>query len=372
MFNRNKKVFADFDWVLLITSVVLCAIGLISIRSSTYNANPGIQPLLSQIVATILGFVVILIMQYVDVDYLKKIAKPIYLIVLFFLLATLIFGFGAEQWGANSWLKIGPVTFQPSEFAKFGVIIFLATILDEYKTKINKPLTILILAISMGIPILLILRQPDLGTAAVLVFFVAAMIFYAGISWKYIALAAILALLAIPIIYTQLSDMQKLRILNFIDPARDPRGSNYQSLQGIIAIGSGKLTGHGFLKGTQTQYGFIPEQETDYIFTALVEEFGFIGGAILIISYAILLVRMVLIAYKAKSSFQSLLVIGIAAMIFVHIFENIGMTMGLMPVTGIPLPLISKGGTFQILNLMSIGLVLSVGCQRKELEFSQE
>ncbi len=370
MFNRNKKVFKNFDWVLLLTCLFLCGIGLIAIRSSTYRMSTGIGPLFAQIMATVFGFILIPIIQHIDIDYLKKLAWPVFTIVLILLLATLAFGFGAEQWGANSWLKLGPVTFQPSEFSKFGVIIFLAFILDKYQIEINKPKTLLILAISMGIPIFLILRQPDLGTAAVLLFFMAMMIFYAGISWKYIAFAAIVALLLIPLIYTRLSDIQKLRILNFIDPSRDPRGSNYQSLQGIIAIGSGKLTGRGFLKGTQTQYGFIPEQQTDYIFTALVEEFGFIGGCLLILSYALMLYRMIIIAYRANSPFQSFLVIGIAAMIFVHIFENIGMTMGLMPVTGIPLPLISKGGTFQVLNLMSIGLVLSVGCQRKTLEFT--
>ena len=370
MFNRNKKRFAQFDWVLFIITAVLSIFGLIAVRSATYTKDPSMAPLFTQIVATLLGFGVIAVLQWVDIDYLRKLAVPVYLVVLGLLIATLLFGFGMEQWGADSWLRLGPVVFQPSEFSKLGIIVFLAWLLEHYKSRINKPLTILILALSMGVPTLLILKQPDLGTAAVIIFFVAVMIFYAGIHWGYILAAFLLALVSIPILYASLSKIQQARILNFIDPFRDPRGSTYQILQGIVAIGSGQLSGRGFLQGTQTHFGFIPEQDTDYIFSVIAEEFGFIGGLFLIACYFILLFRMALIARRAKDPFEGLLVIGIASMIFIHVFENIGMTIGLMPVTGIPLPLISNGGTFQLLMLTSIGIILSISTQRRPLDFS--
>ena len=370
MFNRNKKRFAQFDWVLFIVTALMCVMGLVAVRSATYSDNPSMAPLVTQIIATILGFIAIAILQWVDIDYLRKLAIPIYLIILLLLIATRLFGFGMDQWGADSWLKLGPVIFQPSEFSKLGIIVFLAWLLERYKSKINKPTTIILIALTMAIPVFLILKQPDLGTAAVIIFFVAVMIFYADIHWGYILAAFVLALVAIPILYASLSQIQQDRILNFLDPFRDPRGSNYQILQGIVAIGSGQLSGRGYLQGTQTHFGFIPEQDTDYIFSVIAEEFGFIGGIFLIACYFILLFRMVMIARRAKDPFEGLLVIGIAAMIFIHVFENIGMTIGLMPVTGIPLPLISNGGTFQLLTLASIGIILSISTQRRPLDFS--
>lgn len=370
MFNRNKKRFAQFDWVLFIVTALLCVMGLVAVRSATYSDNPSMAPLVTQIIATILGFIAIAILQWVDIDYLRKLAIPIYLIILLLLIATRLFGFGMDQWGADSWLKLGPVIFQPSEFSKLGIIVFLAWLLERYKSKINKPTTIILIALTMAIPVFLILKQPDLGTAAVIIFFVAVMIFYDDIHWGYILAAFVLALVAIPILYASLSGTQQDRILNFLDPFRDPRGSNYQILQGIVAIGSGQLSGRGYLQGTQTHFGFIPEQDTDYIFSVIAEEFGFIGGIFLIACYFILLFRMIMIARRAKDPFEGLLVIGIAAMIFIHVFENIGMTIGLMPVTGIPLPLISNGGTFQLLTLASIGIILSISTQRRPLEFS--
>jgi rod shape determining protein RodA len=206
----------------------------------------------------------------------------------------------------------------------------------------------------------------------VLVFLCALMIFYAGIHWAYIVAALALAAVSAPLLYNRLSDIQKLRIINFLHPENDPMGSNYQILQGMIAIGSGKLTGQGYLQGTQTRFGFIPEQDSDYIFSALVEQFGFIGGLILILLYFFLLFRIMVIASQAKDEFERGLCVGVAAMIFIHVFENIGMTIGLMPVTGIPLPFVSNGGTFQLVNMTLIGIVLSVGTQRRPLDFNAE
>lgn len=370
MFNRQKKVIKQFDWPMLLTAVALCLFGLLVLRSATLGAGHSMRQVYSQIFATLLGFGLILIIQFIDMDMMKKLSFVLYGLCITALLATLAFGFGREVWGANSWLKLGPVTFQPSEFAKIGMILAFGDLLERFRHKLNKPQTLLIVALYIGFPLFLIMRQPDFGTTAVYLFFLVLMLFYAGIHWGYILGAVLIVLIAVPFLYSRLDNYQKNRILNFLDPSRDPLGSSYQGLQGTIAIGSGGAFGKGYMMGTQTQYGFIPEQDTDYIFATLAEEFGFAGSVFLILCYLHLLYRILVIAGRAKDLYGATICIGVAGMLFVHIFENIGMTIGLMPVTGIPLPFISYGGTFQLINLIGIGLVLSVSTQRRPLDFN--
>lgn len=371
MFNRSKKNLSKMDWLLFFTTLALCLYGFFVLHSAMASRGFGWRAMRAQFLATALGFVGILLLQFFDTDHLKKLAYPIYFACVLLLLLTLLMGYGEENWGARSWLKLGPLSFQPAEFTKVGMILALAQILERYKNAINKPSTLLILAVSMGIPLLLILKQPDFGTSAVIVFFIALMIFYAGIHWGYVIGALVLALLLAPLIYQGLSEIQKNRILNFLNPLRDISGSGYQAYQGLIAIGSGQINGKGYLQGTQTQYGFVPERETDYIFTVLAEELGLLGGLLLLLLYALFIWRILHIAKSAKDTFSKCLCVGVAAMIFIHIFENIGMTMALMPVTGIPLPFLSNGGTFQLLNLLCVGLVLSVSTQRSPLDFNE-
>lgn len=371
MFNRNKKVFEQFDWILFLCTLGICIFGLFLVHSALAPRAVGWEGMKTQILATVIGFLMIFFLQFVDTAYLKKLAKPAYIISILLLILVLFLGHGRESWGANSWIKLGPIQFQPSEFAKVGVIAFLAYFLDKYRSRLNKIQTVLFMAFLMLIPLFMIMLQPDLGTTAVFIFFIAVMVFQAGISWKYIFAALIIALLAAPLIYINLSEKQQYRILNFLNPELDPTGYAYQGLQGTIAIGSGRLTGKGYMQGSQTQYGFIPAQDTDFIFAVLTEEFGFIGGTVLILAYGLLLYRGLKISINANTPFEQSFALGICAMLFIHIFENIGMTLGLMPMTGIPLPLISNGGTFQIINLFCIGIILSIGSQRKPLDFNQ-
>lgn len=370
MFNRSKKVAKQFDWTLFLLTIILCLFGLIILRSAVASYPSGSKQLISQAVATVLGFIVITVTLFIDTDALKKLSLPIYLVCVILLVATIAFGYGVENWGARSWLTIGPASFQPSEFVKIGIILSFSALLEKTRSRINKPATLLIIGLVAALPLGLILKQPDLGTTVVFIFFIFMMLFYAGLSWWYILTVVAVALVAAPIIYSNLDNFQQNRILNFLDPSRDPLGSSYQGLQGSIAIGSGMVFGRGYMQGTQTQLGFIPEQDTDYIFSVLAEEFGFVGGLALIVLYALLLYRILSIAYRAKDTYGSSICIGVAAMLFFHIFENIGMTIGLMPVTGIPLPFISYGGTFQLVNLIGIGLVLSVSMQRMPLDFN--
>lgn len=365
MFNRSKKVQKQFDWPLLLVTLALCIIGIIILNSA--SSRP--KEIITQIIASALGFIIVIILQFVDMDALKRMGIPLYILSLLLLLATLFFGGGQEEWGANSWLTLGPISFQPSEFCKIFLILALAGLLEKKQATLNKPLVLLFIGIFCLIPLYMINKQPDFGTAAVILFVFGLMVFYSGLHWGYIICAIALALIAIPYIYTRLSPGQQDRILNFLDPSRDPMASNYQILQGIIAIGSGQFSGQGYKQGLQTQNGFIPEQETDYIFAVYSEEWGFIGGLVLIILYFIYLIRLMIIAKNAKDLYGSLVCVGVCAMVFIHIFENIGMTIGLMPVTGIPLPYMSYGGTFQLINLVGLGLALSVGTQRKPLDF---
>lgn len=294
-----------------------------------------------------------------------------YIISILLLVVTLIIGVGGEERGGNSWIRLGFVSIQPSEISKFLVIFSVANYISENKKSINEFQTLLKIIIFSSLPICLVLLQPDFGTAMVYVFIIAAMLFAAGLSRKWIILIAFSIAIILPLAYFFIFDeYMKNRILNFLDPSRDISGSGWQQSQGLIAIGSGGFFGRGFMKGSQAQYGYIPEKETDYIFSVLVEEFGFLGGIITILSFGLLIYRMIMVAKKASDSVLYLITVGIAAMFFIHLFENIGMTMGVMPVTGIPLPLFSSGGTFQTINLISIGVVLSISAQKDTLDFS--
>ena len=361
MFNLKKKNFKDLDLALLFSSLLLSVYGLF-VLFSAYGGNIG--AIKTQLISTILGFLVIALLCTIDLDVLKKSWKVVYGISLILLIITLIFGRGLDEWGAKSWVYIGSFSIQPSELVKVGLIFSFAAFIDLNKEKINEPLNLLIVLLFAAVPVGLILLQPDFGTAMVYLFFIAAMLFVGGLSWKWIVLFASVGLVGGFIVLKNLSGYRADRIENFLNPARDTSGSNWQQQQGMIAIGSGKLNGRGYLNGSQSQYGYIPEKETDFIFSVLAEELGFIGAVILVILFTILIIRLVKIAKSSNNTFISIMVTGIAAMLFIHIFENIAMTIGLMPVTGIPLPFFSSGGTFQLISLTVVGLALSASMQK--------
>ena len=365
MFNLKKKDLKELDLILLFATIALSIFGLVVL----YSAYGGeIKPIMTQLFATILGFVVILILCTMDLDVIKKSYKFVYGLMLLLLLMTLFLGRGLDEWGSNSWVYIGSFSFQPSEIAKVGIIFSLAAYLDIHKFDINDKKTMAKVIIMAGVPIGLILAQPDFGTAMVYVFFIAAMIFIGGISWKWIGIFLGAGLIVGFVVLTNLSGYRLDRIENFLDPTRDTSGSNWQQQQGLIAIGSGMLKGRGYLQGTQSQYGYIPEKETDFIFSVLAEELGFIGSIVVIILFAVVIMRLVMIAKDSNNTFITLMLTGIAGLLFIHIFENIAMTIGLMPVTGIPLPFFSYGGTFQLITLFNIGLALSASMQKKQYD----
>ena len=361
MFNLKKKNLKDLDLILLFATLALSIFGLVVLFSAYGGDFSAIK---TQIISTVIGFLAILIISTMDLDVIKKSLWFIYGISILLLVATLIFGRGLDEWGAKSWVYIGSFSLQPSEIVKILLIFSFAAYLDKYKLSINETKRLIITLLFVGLPIGLILLQPDFGTAMVYIFFIAAMLFVAGISWKWIIIFALVGIGVGFLVLTNLSGYRADRIENFLNPSRDTSGSNWQQQQGMIAIGSGMFDGRGYLKGTQSQYGYIPEKETDFIFSVLAEELGFIGAISLLILFTIVILRLIKIAKNSSNTFISNMVTGIAAMLFIHIFENISMTIGLMPVTGIPLPFLSSGGTFQLICLAEIGLALSASMQK--------
>lgn len=368
MLKFRRNFLKGFDFILFGTTIALCGFGLLMIFSSTLSFEK-ISYVKTQTLASLIGIIFIVILAAIDYETLGKISMPIYIIGNLLLVGVLIMGSGGEQWGAGRWIILGPIRFQPSEFIKIALVISLAKAIDDNKESINQPATLLKLVAYSMLPVGLIAIQPDLGTALVFIFIIGIMFFTAGVKIKYFLYTIGLGILSLPLVWLNLGNYQKTRILDFLEPDKNVMGSSYQVMQGRIAIGSGKIFGRGLFRGVQTQYNYIPEKHTDFIFAVIVEELGFLGGLGLIIAYFILLYRFIKIAKNTKDLFGSLMVTGFAAMFLFHIWENIGMTIGLMPVTGIPLPFMSYGGTFQLTNLICIGIVLSIGANKKELSF---
>lgn len=367
MFGARKKNLQKIDRILLITFGILLIYGLLILNSATLSIEGNL--LRSQLISTGIGLFLLMIILLIDIDLIKKLYIPIYIFSMALLLLVFFFGVGQEEWGANSWLVIGPVSFQASEIAKIGIILSLGRILEDNHEKLNKPKILLKVLILAALPILLVMSQPDMGTAFVMIFIVLVMLFTAGLHLNYFLGAVVAGIASLPFIYLRLDKFQKNRILNFLHPERDVSDTGYQAMQSKIAIGSGKLSGKGLNKGIQNQYNFIPEKQTDFIFAVVSEELGFLGGVFLILLYGILLYRFLHVANKTASLYQKLIIMGIFAMFLFHIFENIGMSIGLVPITGIPLPFFSYGGTFQITNIICLGIVLSASIQREPLSF---
>jgi rod shape determining protein RodA len=345
------------------------------------KANGSAPFLKTQIFAFALGLVALFVLIMIDYDIYGSFYLPIYGISLLLLIYVLINPVSASEWGdVRSWVAIGPIVFQPSEVAKFGLIISLSKFIDLNKDNINEPSVLLKVLAFAFFPVALIMLQPDLGTSLVFIFFIAVMIFAAGIDYRYVRIIMIIGIVLLIIglgaffymmrDYTLGENYQMDRIVTFFYPELDPEDTGYQVIQSKTAIGSGMLFGRGLYKGVQNQLGYLPTKETDFIFAVIGEEFGLAGGFIFLLLYAVLLYRLLRIAKRAANLFGSLIATGITAMLFFHIFENIGMTMGVMHVTGIPLPFISYGGTFMLVNMISIGLALSVGMKRGSLDLN--
>ena len=309
---------------------------------------------------------------FIEYNYIAKISPIFYGIFILLLIAVL---FTPVVNGATSWFTITDgIKFQPSEFAKIFVIIFLAYIMEiiqrRDKKEINKPLKLLLVLAAVGVPILLIVMQPDYGTAIAYIMALVLMLFVAGLDKRYIIVTVIIIAVALPLIYNfVLPTHAKNRIDVFLNPNLDPRGSGYNVIQSKLAIGSGRLLGMGLLKGNQTQLGFLHPKTTDFIFSVIGEEMGFIVAGAVIILYVALITKAVYVAKTAKDDLGSYIAMGIVGIFLFHMIENIGMTMGLLPITGVPLPFVSYGGSSLVTNFICIGMLLNISGRRQKTIF---
>jgi rod shape determining protein RodA len=363
MFDR--RLIQNFDWVLLLLLLLLAAISLLNLYSATYPIRNvgGSQVFAKQIYWFLVGFVVLLLMTTFNYSALEGLAYPAY----FFSVALLglVLFVGKITSGTQRWLNLGIVSFQPSELAKITLLMILAKFFSqkggykEYRLRdLWQPFMLI------GIPSILILKEPDLGTSLLLVLVSVSMILFVKVYWKSLMIAVVSALSVAPFVWFRLKEYQQMRILTFLRPDMDPLGAGYHINQSKIAIGSGLFWGKGFLKGTQTRLHFLPEQHTDFAFSVLAEEWGFIGSVVLLVIYLILILWGLNIAKNSKDRFGSIMAVGIVAIIFWQVVINVGMVTGLLPVVGIPLLLFSYGGSSLITTMAAMGLLMNISMRR--------
>ena len=362
MKEKLDKLTENLDYTLLFAVVLLSFYGLLVLYSSTrLAATEGSDPYFfvkRQSLWALSGFLFLTIIIFIDYHNLERYSKVIYLGAII-LLIMVIFA-GRSTYGARRWLAIGPFDFQPSEFAKIALIAFLADFLSKNKQKLDNFFYYLLPFAYTGLLILLVFMQPDLGTSLVYLAILIIMLFAVGVKIKYLVFTFFAALSSVPALWIFLKDYQKNRLILFLNPNLDPLGGGYNVIQSRIAIGSGGFLGNGIFSGLQSQLNFLPAQHTDFIFSVVGEELGFVGTILLLGLYTIILWRGIKIALEARDLLGSLLAAGAVSFLFFHIVVNIGMAMGMLPATGLPLPFLSYGGSFMISNLIVIGILLNV------------
>lgn len=375
--KRLKFIDKSFVFILLL----LLSSGLIILTSATrgVSSNPYFY-LEKQLAAVIIGIILAAFIIRHDYTQLKRFNLYLYGFSLFLLVLVLVFG--QEVRGTTGWINLGPLPpVQPAELTKILLILAFAEFLDKRQGNLETLNDMMPCFLFMGIPFILIMLQPDLGTALVYIFFTLVMMFTAGanpkILWK-IILSAVAVIGTLLFLHFQfglplpLDNYQINRLIVFIDPYKDGqggRGAGWNTIQSLVAIGSGGLTGKGLFHGTQVQLNFLPEHHTDFIYAVIGEELGFLGAALIVLLYGGLILRAIFIGHDSRDLYGTLIVVGITAMWLFHVFENIGMSIGLMPITGIPLPFLSYGGSSMVTNLLAVGLILSVNVRGRKLVF---
>ena len=366
----NNRMLKKLDFTLITVVLGLIGISLIIIGSATHINTPSDDRywyVQRQGIFAVLNCCLVYFMLTFDYKSLQKYGNHLYAFNIIMLIAVMVFGHSAL--GAQRWIQIGPITLQPSEFSKIIMIISLAALLEKRIGKLNTFKDILPVFLYVGFPFLLVMKQPDLGTSLVFLAILLGMTFVAGISLRILMILFSAGLAFMPIFWHFLKDYQKMRITVFINPNVDPLGSGYHIIQSKIAIGSGMLFGKGLFGGTQSQLNFLPENHTDFIFAVIGEETGFIGALVILLLYLVILYRGAKIANDSKDDFGTLLAAGITSMLTFHVLVNVGMTAGIMPVTGIPLPFMSYGVSALTTNFLAIGILLNIHMRRQKILF---
>jgi rod shape determining protein RodA len=351
----------EYDWTLLSIASAICGLGLLEIWSSTHVSYlAGMQ--WKQVSWIGMGVVGMLLLSRLDYHAVLDKAPILYMIGILSLIAVLVVGH--TRFGAKRWLPLLGQFFQVSELAKLIIIVVLARFFSDVRSDRLSLGDLFKVCALTGVPVALILRQPDLGTAMVLVPVAAVGAFLAGLQWKHVAMILLAVAMMLPIAWHELKPYQKERVTSFMRPEDDPKGSGYQLLQSKIAVGSGGFWGKGLGHGSQNQLGFVPVRYSDFIMAALAEELGFAGVFVALALYAALLLRLIQNAQRAKDREGMFLVMGVAAILGFHVVVNVAMVIGFMPVTGIPLPLMSYGGSATLFVFLALGLVMNVRLRR--------
>jgi rod shape determining protein RodA len=371
MLRINRRIWRNFDWITLLIVILISVIGILTIYSTTrqpYGA-PQAPFYLKQLLWLGIGLAGLIFMVSFDYIWLSRFSIPLYVVGLALLIIVMIIG--KTGMGAQRWISLGPVSFQPSEFFKLIFIVLLANSLSISQDLIGLKSFLRISLFIVVLPFLLILKQPDLGTALVLMALFFLIMFARGIQRKALIIILSVSIVSLPflgsIVWSGLKEYQKNRVIAFVDADVDPSGIGYHIKQSKIAIGSGEFIGKGFLKGTQGPFRFLPEKHTDFIFSAFAEEWGFLGSALLLSLYFIFILRGLDTSRKAKDDFGKILALGITFMFSLYFFINIGMTLGIMPVVGIPMPFMSYGGTALLSNFIAAGILINIRTRRFSL-----
>ncbi len=361
---RNSLGFRDFDWTLLGLVLTLCSISVFEIYSATMHTKySGFHT--KQLYWVLGGIVAMFIMSRIDYHRLLDVVWYLYGFFLLALVGVKLFGHRAL--GGKRWLKLGPISFQPSEWFKLVLIVLMALYFANLGGKSLTWKDVLKAIGLVGLPMLLVLMQPDLGTALTYTPILLAGLFLGGIQWRQAAILATVGLVAVVGVWSSgkvLKPYQKARLTSFLNPDNDPKGSGYQVRQSLIAVGSGGVWGKGAQQGTQTQGDFLPIPHADFIFAAFSEEHGFVGAFLVLLLYFVILMRLIQNAQTAADMSGSLLVMGVVAVLTFQIAVNVGMVIGFMPVTGIPLPLMSYGGSSVLFTFLALGVVMNVRMRR--------
>ncbi len=364
--SRAKSISTRFDWPLGIAVFLLCSVGLLTLYSAGFNVDSGASaPMQRQAISMGIGLVAFLICMSFSPGFWNRYSYVIYFIGC--VLLTAIFFTGVVAGGARRWLDIGGLRLQPSEFMKVALILALARLFSRRSASGQRYNlgSLIVPGLIMLLPVGLIVVEPDLGTALCHVLIGGSMLLVAGVQKRtLLGLSLACFCLSVPAWFFGLKDYQKQRILTFLSPEDDPLGTGYHAIQSKIAVGSGALTGKGYFQGTQSQLSFLPEQTTDFVFSVFAEEWGFLGSFFVIALYGFLLVRLLTIASRCRDAFPLFVVFGVASMIFWHVVVNVGMVVGVMPVVGLTLPLLSYGGSSVIAVMGALGLAAGISLRR--------
>ena len=373
--NRNTNKFSSesimtvffskllkINWIIIFCLIFLGLVGVASLYSAAGSDwNPWAR---NHLIRLIFGFCLMFVIAFIPSQFFMKYSLLSFILGIFALILVKIIGSGSVQ----RWISFGSINFQPSEIMKLALILILAKYFDHIsKIQLNKLIPYIIPILIIMIPGFLVISQPDLGTGLTIILLGLSILFFVGISMKFVIFSILISISSIPFIWQQLYEYQKNRILVFLNPEMDSLGSGYQIIQSKIAIGSGGLFGKGYLLGTQSRLNYLPEKHTDFIFTLISEELGFLGSISIILVFCLLIASIMKISFKVESLFSKVVAFGIGFLIFLYLSLNIGMVCGLLPVVGAPLPLVSYGGTSLLTVLIGVGIVLSINIHDKKV-----